>query len=142
MFWISRVFELLSATKKLNASKAYLMNVVSGLVVVMLLGVFGTFLFALMTGLLLWLTYTQMLIAGAGVLWACLGTAALTFIILSIAATIATRIFGQVREGVELIFRSQSPIVAPVVDRVTNVASSFLNGLRTSHGVQPGHKKR
>ena len=142
MFWISRIFELLSATKKLNASKAYLMSVVSGLVVVILLGVFGTFLFALMTGLLLWLAYTQMLVAGASVLLACLGTAALTFVILGITVMIATRIFGQVRESVELIFHSQSPIVAPVVDRVTNVASSFFNGLRTSHGVKPGQAKR
>jgi hypothetical protein len=142
MLWISRFFELLSATKKLKASKAYLMSAASGMVIVMLLGVFGTFLFALMTGLLLWLTYTQMLAAGAGVLLSSLGIAAITLIILAIAAMIATRIFGRVRENVELIFQSQSPIVAPVVDRVTDVASSFLNGLRTSHGIKPQQTKR
>jgi hypothetical protein len=83
-----------------------------------------------------------MLVAGASVLLACLGTAALTFIILGLTIMIATRIFGQVRESVELIFHSQSPIVAPVVDRVTNVASSFFNGLRTSHGAKPRQAKR
>ncbi len=142
MFWVSRIFELLSATKKLNASKAYLMNAVSGFTAVILLGVFGTFLFALMTGLLLWLAYAQMLVAGASVLMACLITAALTIVILAITAVIATRIFGQVRESVEHIFHSQSPIVAPVVDRVTNIASSFVNGLRTSHGAKSGQSKR
>lgn len=142
MFWVSRIFELLSATKKLNASKAYLMNAVSGLMAVILLGVFGTFLFAFMIGLLLWLLYSQMLVAGLSVLMACLGTAALTLVILAITAVVAARVFRQVRADVELIFHSQSPIVAPVVDRVTHAASAFMNGLRTSHDVSPDRKSK
>ena len=44
MFWVTRIFELLSATKKLNDSKAYIMSAVSNLIVALLLGMFGIFL--------------------------------------------------------------------------------------------------
>jgi len=141
MFWVSRIFELLSATKKLNASKAHVMNAVSGLTVVLLLGVFGTFLSALMIGGLLWLIYTQMILAGVSVVMAALGTAALTLAVLAAIGLIASALFGRVREDVESIFRSQAPMVAPVIDKMSNMAESFFNGLRTSHGVPPKSDK-
>ena len=137
MFWVTRIFELLSATKKLNDSKAHVMNAVSGLMLVLLLGMFGTFLSALMISGLLYLIHTQLILAGASVLAATLGTTALALAILAAAGLWASAIFGRVRADIEQIFHSQSPIVAPVINKVSDVAGSFFSGLRTSRGKSP-----
>lgn len=134
MFWVSRIFELLSATKRLNDSKPHIMTAASNLALALLLGLFGIMLAALMTGGLLYLAYLQLVLAGAGVPAALLCTAALTLVILAAAGLGASAAFRRVRGDVEQIFHSQSPIVAPVVNRVGNVANAFLTGLRTPRG--------
>jgi len=131
MFWVTRIFELLSATKKLNDSKAYIMSAVSNLIVVLLLGMFGIFLSALMIGGLLYLIYAQLVVAGVGVLVAALCTATLTLAILGVAGLWASALFGRVHGDIEQIFRMQAPIVAPVINKVSDVAGSFWSGLRS-----------
>ncbi len=132
MFWVTRIFELLSATKKLNDSKAHIMSAVSNLMLVLLLGMFGIFLSAIMIGGLLYLIYIQLILAGLSVLVAALCTAALTLAILAVAGLWASAIFYRVRADIEQIFHSQAPIVAPVITKVSDVAGSFFSGLRTS----------
>ncbi|MDV6332248.1 hypothetical protein [Asticcacaulis sp. 201] len=140
MFWVSRIFELLSATKKLNTAKAHVMSAVSGLTLVLLLGIFGTFLSALMIGGLLWLIYMQLIAANLDVLPSCAVIAALTLVILGVAAAVAARIFNRVRSDVEQIFHSQAPMVAPVIDKATNMVGAFVQGLRTSRSLSPKDK--
>jgi succinate-acetate transporter protein len=130
MFWVTRIFELLSATKKLNDSKTHIMSAVSNLMLVLLLSMFGIFLSAIMMGGLLYLIYLQLVLSGFSVLVAMLCTAALTLAILAVAGLWASAMFGRVRADVEQVFHSQSPIVAPVINKVSNVAGSFLSGLR------------
>ena len=142
MFWVSRIFELLSATKKLNTAKAHVMSAASGLTLVLLLGIFGTFLSALVIGGLLWLIYAQLIAANLDVLPSCAVIAALTLVILGVAATVAMRIFNRVRSDVEQIFHSQAPMAAPVIDKATNMVGAFVQGLRTSHGVSPRDKTK
>jgi hypothetical protein len=132
MFWVTRIFELLSATKKLNDSKAHVMNAVSNLMLVLLLGMFGIFLSAIMIGGGLYLVFVQLVLSGLGVLAAALCTAVLTLVILAVTGLWASAMFGRVRADIEEIFHSQAPIVAPVITRVSNVAGSFLSGLRTA----------
>ncbi|MBW8882765.1 MAG: hypothetical protein JF615_15495, partial [Asticcacaulis sp.] len=62
---IMRFVELLSASKRLKDSKPYVLRALSGLAVVILLGVFATVMAALMVAALLWLIYAQMLASGA-----------------------------------------------------------------------------
>ena len=132
MFWVTRIFELLSATKKLNDSKTHVMSAVSNLMLAALLGMFGIFLSALMITGLLYLIYLQLVAAGISVAAATLCTAALTLVILGAAWWGAIALFGRVRIEVEQIFHSQAPIVAPVINKVSDVAGAFLSGLRTS----------
>jgi len=134
MFWVTRIFELLSATKKLNDSKTHIMSAVSHLIVVALLGLFGMCLSAIMIGGLLYLIYIQLVAAGAGVLIATLCTAALTLAILGVAGLWASAVFGRAQNDIERIFQSQAPIVAPVINKVGDVAGSFLSGLRKKTG--------
>jgi len=136
MFWVTRIFELWSATKKLNDSKTYIMSVVSNLIVVLLLGMFGIFLSALMIGGLLYLIYTQLVVAGVGILVATLCTAALTLAILGAAGLWASALLGHVHDDIEQIFRSQAPIVAPVINKISDVAGSFWSGLRSKRDRQ------
>ena len=131
MFWVTRIFELLSATKKLNDSKTHIMNAVSNLMLALIMGMFGIFLAAIMTGGLLYLIYIQLVLSGFTVLVATLCTATLTLAILTVAGLWASAIFGRVRADIEQVFHSQSPIVAPVINKVSNVAGSFLSGLRS-----------
>ncbi|HTM81152.1 hypothetical protein [Asticcacaulis sp.] len=142
MFWVTRIFELLSATKKLNDSKAHVMSAVSNLMVALLLGMFGIFLSAIMIGGLLYLIYLQLVLSGFSVLAATLCTAALTLAILAVAALWAAAVFGRVRADVEQIFHSQSPIIAPVITKVSNVAGSFLSGLRNKPKKAAEHARR
>ena len=135
MFWVTRIFELLSATKKLNDSKTHIMSAATHLILLLLLGMFGILLSALMVSGLLYLIYAQLLLSGFSVVVAVLYTAGLTVAILAIIGLMAASALSRIHASVEDIFRSQSPIVAPVVNKVSNVASSFLAGLRTSHGV-------
>ena len=138
MFWVTRIFELLSATKKLNASKTHVMSAVSNLMLAALLGLFGIFLSALMIAGLLYLIYVQLVAVGISVAAATLSTAALTLVILAVAGWGAATLFGRVRSDVEQIFQSQAPIVAPVINKVGDVAGAFLSGLRTSRN-KPGN---
>lgn len=137
MFWVTRIFELLSATKKLNDSKTHVMSAVSNLMLAALLGLFGIFLSALMIAGLLYLIYLQIVAAGLSVTTAALSTTALTLVILAVAGWGAVALFGRVRIEVEQIFHSQAPIVAPVINKVGDVAGAFLSGLRTSRN-KPG----
>jgi hypothetical protein len=130
MFWVTRILELLSATKKLNDSKTHIMSAVSNLIVMLLLGMFGMFLSAIMIGGLLYLIYIQLVVAGAGILVATLCTAALTLVILGVAGLWASALLGRVHTDIEQIFHSQAPIVAPVINKVSDVAGSFFSGLR------------
>ncbi|MFT4074534.1 MAG: hypothetical protein QM647_03315 [Asticcacaulis sp.] len=146
MFWVTRIFELLSATKKLNDAKPHVMTAVGSLTVVMLLTVFGALLAALMLSALLCLIYLQIVSAGGTVLISALITAALTSAILLAAGLWATAAFRRTQVAVERAFHSQAPIVAPVVNKVSDVAGAFISGLRTSrsntHGPDKGRKKR
>ena len=137
MFWVTRIFELLSATKKLNDSKTHVMSAVSNLMLAALLGLFGIFLSALMIAGLLYLIYLQIVAAGLSVTAAALSTTALTLVILAVTGWGAAKLFGRVRIEVEQIFHSQAPIVAPVINKVGDVAGAFLSGLRTSRN-KPG----
>ena len=142
MFWVTRIFELLSATKKLNDSKAHVMSAVSNLMLVLLLGMFGIFLAAIMIGGGLYLIYIQLVLSGLGVLTATLCTAVLTLVILAAVGLWAAAMFGRVRADVEQVFHSQSPIVAPVITKVSNVADSFLSGLRNKPQKAAGRARR
>ncbi|MCR6659449.1 MAG: hypothetical protein NVV72_08905 [Asticcacaulis sp.] len=137
MFWVTRIFELLSATKNLNDSKTHVMSAVSNLMLAALLGLFGIFLSALMIAGLLYLIYLQIVAAGLSVMTAALSTTALTLVILAVAGWGAAALFGRVRSDIEQIFHSQTPIVAPVINKVGDVAGAFLSGLRTSRN-KPG----
>lgn len=110
------------------------MSAVSHLIVVALLGLFGMCLSAIMIGGLLYLIYIQLVAAGAGVLIAALCTAALTLAILAVAGLWASAVFGRAQNDIERIFQSQAPIVAPVINKVGDVAGSFLSGLRKKTG--------
>jgi hypothetical protein len=132
MFWVTRIFELFSVTKKLNDSKLYVMSAVSSLTVAVVLGIFAALLSAVMIAGLLCLIYWQIVLAGGTVLMAALITAAITCAILLPAALWASAAFGRVRADVDRIFHIQAPIVAPVVNKVGDVAGAFLSGLRTS----------
>lgn len=132
MFWVTRIFDLLSATKKLNDSKTHVMSAVSNLMLATLMGLFGIILSALMIAGLLYLIYLQLVVAGVGVVVAMLCTAALTLVILGASGWAAAVLFGRVRSDVEQIFQSQAPIVAPVINKVGDVAGAFWSGLRKS----------
>ncbi len=136
MFWVTRIFELLSATKKLNDSKTYIMSAASSLIVVLLLGMFGIFLSAIMIGGLLYLIYLQLVLAGSSVILAALCTSALTLAILGVTGVWASTLFGRIHTDIEQIFHAQAPIVAPVINKVSDVAGSFLSGLRTARDKQ------
>lgn len=127
---VSRLVEMLVVNKKLTASKPYVLSALSGLAVVILLGVFGTFLLAMMVSAVLWLIYSQMLVAGAQISTAALVTAGLTVVTLAITAFAGFRVWSTVRHDVEEIFRQQRPLAAPVIDKVSDVAGSFFTGLR------------
>lgn len=147
MFWVTRIFELLSATKKLNDAKPHVMNALSGLTVVLLLAIFGALLAALMLTAMLCLVYWQIIMAGGTVIVAALVTAIMTLAILLTALLGASAAFRRTRSAVDHVVHSQAPIVAPVVNKVTDVAGAFWSGLRaaqrTPHGAlrEPKEKK-
>lgn len=142
MFWVTRIFELLSATKKLKDSKTHVMSALSHLMLVLLLGMFGIFLSAIMTGGLLYLIYLQLILAGASVLVATLCTVALTLAILAVVGLWASAVFGRARADIEQVFHSQSPIVAPAINKVSSIAGSFLSGLRNKPQKTAEHGRR
>ena len=130
MFWVTRIYELLSATKRLNDSKTHIMSAASSLILILFLGVFGTVLSALIIAGFLLLTYLQLVTAGAGILVAAISTGAIGAAILIITVLWAAALLRQLRQNIEQIFQSQAPIVAPVINKVSNVAGSFFSGLR------------
>lgn len=142
MFWVTRIFELLSATKKLNDAKPHVMTAVGNLTMLMLLSIFGALLAAFMLSALLCLIYLQIIAAGGTVLISALITAALTLAILLTAGLCASAAFRRTQVAVEHAFHSQAPIFAPVVNKLSDVAGAFISGLRTSHGIAHGPDKK
>ncbi|MGA9658282.1 MAG: hypothetical protein WBQ60_04185 [Asticcacaulis sp.] len=142
MFWLTSIFELFSTAKKLKASKAYAMSAVSRLVAVLCLGMFATLLAALMTGGLLIGGFYHMQISGMSLVVAGSITALCTLLILGLIAFAASRMWRLIRVDIEQILRSQAPLISPVMDRVSDVAGSFMSGLRHSAEVKARSKKR
>lgn len=130
MSMITRLIEMFIVNKKLTDSKPYVLSALAGLAVVISLGIFAVFMLAMMVSAVLWLIYGQLLVAGAAISTAALVTAGLTFVTLMMTAFVAFRTWRTVRGDVEEIFRQQRPVAAPVFDKVTDVAGSFVSGLR------------
>ncbi len=127
---VMRLVELFAVNKRLNDTKPYVLRALSGLAIVILLGVFATVMAALLVAALLWLIYTQILAAGVQIATAALVTGALSLITIAIAAWAAFRVWSAVCADVERIFQSQTPVVNKVADGVGHIAESFVNGLR------------
>ena len=130
---VMRLVELLSVNKRLKDTKPYVLRALSGLAVVIMLGVFATVMAALMVAALLWLIYAQMLAAGAEIATAAVVTGGLSLVTIAVTAWAAFRVWSAVRADVERIFQSQTPVVGKMADGVGHVAESFLNGLKTGH---------
>jgi len=130
MFMVKQLIELLSVNKRLNASKPHVLSALSGLAIVVLLGVFGVFLLAMMVSALLWLMYSGMIISGIALMTASLVTGGVTLVLLAITVLFTLRMWSKVRGDVEQVFDAQKPLLGPAVDKAGNVASAFFQGLR------------
>jgi hypothetical protein len=125
-----RILELLSASKKLKDSKPYVLRAISGIALVVMLGVFATMMGALLLAGLLWLIYVQMVEAGSGEIVAFLVVAVAALAVMGLAVLAARRAWAAVRADVDMVFSAQTPVVGQVADRVTHIAGSFISGLR------------
>ena len=130
MYWINRLTELWLTHKKLSDAKPFVLRALFGLAIVIVLSVFGAILFALLLSSALWLAFGGLLLAGAQITLAASVVAVVSLLILIAIILITLRAWRDVQNDILLIFRSQTPLVGQVADRVGNVAESFMSGLR------------
>ncbi len=139
MYWMTRLTELWLTHKKLSDSKSFVLKALSGLAIVIVLGVFGAVLLALMLSSALWLGYGSLLSAGAQITLAASVVGIVSALLLIVTLIAALRLWRDVQKDILLIFRSQTPLVGQVADRVGDVAGAFMSGLREK---SPVAKKR
>lgn len=134
MMLMTRLIELLFVNRRLKTSRPYVFSALTGFAMLALLGVFGTFLCALIAAGLLWLLFVQTLAMGAGLAAAVLITLVAALCALMLAALAASRLWSGVRSDINRLIEGQLPVGAPLVDKtvgtIGNVAGAFMNGFR------------
>lgn len=122
MSLLARIVELVVTGRKLSAARPFVLSAITGLAIVITLGVFATVLAALMVCALIWLGYAQMLNAGAPIAAAAGVVALFTLVVLAVTVFIALRIWRDVRLDIEEALR-------PPLSPVTDTANAFIDGL-------------
>lgn len=144
MLLLTRLIELLSVNRRLKTSRPYVLSALTGFAMLALLGVFGTFLCALMVGGFLWLGFAQLLTAGFGVGVSALIVALAAACVLALVALSAARIWRAVRADIGHVIDGQVPVIAPLIDKTADalggVAGAFAAGLK-KRGPQ-AHRRR
>ncbi len=126
---LAKIIELLAVNTNLRASTPYLLQVVTALAALILIGAFACSLSALVVGFGLWLLYDALLQAGypmAGALSAALGVFVVILVVVIIAAR---RLWANLRYNLYRVIDVNTPPAARAVNSATTVASSFLTGL-------------
>jgi hypothetical protein len=120
-----RILDLLSANKNLSSAAPYLLKILSSLAFMLLLGVFGMVMAAMLAGFLLWLAYAEIILLGGTTALAFAITGVVTALILGIIALLVRRLWRAICIDTAHVLYDQTPPIG----HVSHITGAFMNGL-------------